>query len=447
MATDLRKFLAFGTGVGVQIDGAELHVTIVRVRPRGIAVLGSATVTDFINRPAVEWGSELLAFLRKLGCGYIAATVLLPRRDVIVRQIQLPGVTDNDLKSAVQLQVDSLHPFAEEDATYTFARLLNSSTVVVGITRHEVIEHYSNVFAEAGIKVASFTFSAAALYSALRILHKPPSGGFLALHPETEEVEVYGESESRPMYSATLPSASQAGIDRAAAELRLPPGTEPVEIENLLPRPSVFPPNHDPAGAGFRKHALPYATAVAAACPLLSIQANLLPQERRQSSSRLRLAPTIALAVMLLVAAGVLLGYTNYENGKYLERLNAEIKQVEPQARKVEQLDKAIAATRARTQLLDDFKRRSKADLDALGELTKLVPPPGWVSNLEIRRTGIVITGEVDQAANLLKTLDDSPLFERSEFTMSPARVANGEVFALKAAREGNQGLKEGQVK
>jgi hypothetical protein len=67
MRTDFRKWRAFGTGIGVEISGArsqDLRVTIARVRPNGIAVLGSATVTDFESRAAAEWGAELTRFFR-----------------------------------------------------------------------------------------------------------------------------------------------------------------------------------------------------------------------------------------------------------------------------------------------------------------------------------------------------------------------------------------------
>ena len=72
----------------------ELLITIVRVRRSETAVLGSATVTDYKTRPAAEWGAELAAFLKQVGAAHIAATVLLPRRDVIVRTVHLPGVSD-----------------------------------------------------------------------------------------------------------------------------------------------------------------------------------------------------------------------------------------------------------------------------------------------------------------------------------------------------------------
>ena len=69
----------------------ELKVTIVRVRRSETAVIGAATVTDYKTRPAAEWGAELATFLRQVGAAHIAATVLLPRRDVIVRSVHAAG--------------------------------------------------------------------------------------------------------------------------------------------------------------------------------------------------------------------------------------------------------------------------------------------------------------------------------------------------------------------
>ena len=432
---DYRKWLAFGTGVGVEILANELHVTIARIRPNGIAVLGAATVTDFRTRPAAEWGRELSGFLKSIGAAHIAATVLLPRRDVIVRQVVMPGVKEEDLASAIALQIDSLHPYGEEDAVSAYARIGNTTSVLVGITRREVLERYANLFAEAGIKVASFTFSAAALYSALHMQPTPPSS-FLATHQGMEEFEVYGESETRPVFSTGFPYASDKAVSFAASELRLPPEVQPVELHTLLPKPQVFPPNHDPQTADFERRALPYAAALNGACSWFGVNANLLPPDQRKSSSRLRLIPTFALGTVLLLMMGALAAYSSFETSRYLKTLQAEIRKVEPAARKVDSLDKRIIAAKTRAQFLEDYHKRSREDLDALNELTKLVVPPGYLNNLEIRRNQVTLTGEVEAAANLLKTIDSSPLFEGSEFTMAPTRVAIGEVFGIRSNRE-----------
>jgi hypothetical protein len=436
MKTDFRKWLAIGTGVGIEITAGELQVTIARVRPSGVAMLGSATVDDFRQRPAAEWGRELHSFLKKLGCGHIAVNVLLPRHDVIVRQVHMPGVSDRDLTSAIQLQIDSLHPFAEEDAAYSWARIGKSPYVLVGITRREVIDRYSTMFAEAGLKVASFTFSAAVLYAAIRLFGDPPQG-FVAIHESAGDVEVYGESDTRPVFSATFDRSPERAVALAASELRLAPDIEPLRMESLLPKPTAFTESHDPSGPGFGEHALPYAAALAGACPWLSMPANLLPPEQRKASSRVRLIPTIALASILGMLLVAITAHASYENARYLTVLRTETKKLEPAARRVDTIDRALTLRRSRTEVLDSFRRRSKADMDVLNEVTKLIAPPGWVSNLEITRSTVQVAGEVEGAAGLLKTFDASPLFEGSEFTMGFARVGVGEAFRLKTNREG----------
>jgi Tfp pilus assembly protein PilN len=431
----LRQWLAFGTGVGIEVCEQELRVTIVRVRRSETAVLGSATVTDYKTRPAAEWGAELATFLRQVGTAHIAATVLLPRRDVIVRTLVLPGVSDRDLESAIRLQIDSLHPFSEDEVYFSWARIPKTPSVLVGIARREIVDQFSSLFAEAGIKVAAFTFSAAAIYSAVRLMGAPRPEGFVVVHEGEREIEVYGESPARPIFSATFPAVGARALALAKSELRLEPEVEPVSFAELLPKPAVFPPNHDPGSPEFVRNAIPYATALAGACPWLSVDGNLLPAERRRAHSRVRLIPTFALGTILLLMLGALAAQSRWADSRYLGVLQHEIRRFEPQARKVDTIDKAITETRNRTQALDDFRRRAKQDMDALAEITKLIPPPGWVGNLEMDRQNIQIAGEAEQAAGFLKALDNSPLFEKSEFTMPITRTPTGEAFRIRAVR------------
>ena len=78
-------------------------------------MLGSLAIHHFREQPAAEWGEVYADFLRKLGQRHLAAHVLLPREAVIVRQVAMPGVADKDLAAALKFQIDSLHPYPEED--------------------------------------------------------------------------------------------------------------------------------------------------------------------------------------------------------------------------------------------------------------------------------------------------------------------------------------------
>lgn len=436
-SNEFRKWLAIGSGVGIEIGEHDLIVTLVKVRPNGVQVAGVLRIERYAARPAAEWGTDYSRFLARHGSSHLAATVLLPRRDVIVRQLAMPGVSSDDLPQAIGFQLDGLHPFAEDEAVHAWAKMDDGINVLIGITRREVIERYAGLFAEAGIKVASITFSAAAIYGSLRLLGAPPAPGFLAVVEGGSDMEAYGESEARPLFSAAFDVPSEPFASRARmlalSELRLPGDTQVAGIGDIVPKPKRAPEQFVLSAS-----ALSYATAMVAACPWIGLHVNLLPDALRATSARRVYIVPVALGVLLLSSAAGLMAYSSWEDGQYLAKLQAEIRRLEPDARKPMQMDKSIDLARARTLLLDQFRKRTGNDLDALAELTRILEPPAWVSGMELTRDSIRISGETPQAAGLLKTMDKSALFEGSEFTAAMSRTATGEVFAIRSRREGS---------
>ena len=428
---DMRKLLEFGTGVGIAIGAEDLEAVVTRVRPTGVRVLGRLLIEGFAGRPAAEWGSEYSRFLKSAGAGHLSATVLLPRREVIVRQLALPGVTDRDTESAIRLQIDTLHPYGDDDVAWGWSRT-SYGGVLLGISRRAAIEHYAELFNTAGIAVSSFTFSAAAVHAAIRLNGAPAPEGFVALgRTPGGALEVYGESPSRPVYSAEFEAAPERAAALALAELRLPPETRPLALEEVLPRPSVNPVEND-----LSRNALPYATALAGACPQLAPAANVLPREYWRTRSRAVFAPTAVLAGLALCALiGMVLG-PKYEDSRYRKLVAAEIARAQPGALRAGALDRETERMRARTELLDQYRSRTRADLDALNELTRLLEPPAWTNAIELTRDTARINGEAPQAAPLLRILDSSPLFRNSQMDMDQHAVGGaGEVFQIHTTR------------
>jgi Tfp pilus assembly protein PilN len=427
---DIRKLLAFGTGIGVEIRAGDLEVAAARVRPSGIEVLGRVSIRGFRQRPAAEWGAEYARFLRVCGAGHLSATVLLPRQDVIVRQVSFPGVSSrHDLASAIALELDTLHPYGEDNVQYGWTPLGRDS-VLIGMLRRTIMEQYAALFNEAGVAVASFTFSAGVIHAAIRLLGPAPAAGFVAVNGTGQPpIEIYGESPDRPLFSGEFDLLLERVVALAVAELRLDPATEPLPLERILPAPRVNPVEND-----LSRDALPYAAALAGACPRLAPVANLLPADLRAARSRAMFIPSLVLAALLLLLVTTLMAYSKIEDERYLEKLQAEIAQLEPQAARAQSLDRRIDLLRVRSRLLDEFRARPKSDLDALNELTRLLPPPVWTNQMEINRDAANINGEADQAAALLGILDGSPLFHDSKFDYMN-RSQNGETFRVHTMR------------
>lgn len=421
----LHKWFAFGSGVGIEVGGPagaeSLHVTAVRIRPGRVRVVAELDIPDAGHRGAGAWGTEYAAFVRKHGMSHVPATVLLPRRDVIVRQVPLPGVAAKEIDSAIAFQLEGLHPYAEADAVASWAPLPGTSSVLVAITRRSLMERFVTMFGEAGVKIGSFSCSAAAIFSARRLFGTPADAAdaaVLAYQETPTGVEIYGESAARPVFSAEFEVPFDRAAAQAAAEMRIESAAaQPLREMLGAPQP------------------MPYAAALSSACPRISLPLNLLPEENREHSSRAVWIVSTASAVVVLLLAGALAAFPRYEEREYLKALEAEIAKVEPLAGRSAELDRQIDSARRRIALLDGFRAQTKADMDALAELTRILPPPTWINSLELNRAQVTIAGETPQTAPLLQVIDGSPLFEGSEFAQPPLRSGSGEAFRIRAKR------------
>jgi hypothetical protein len=349
---------------------------------------------------------------------------VLPREDVLVRLIALLGVEERDVEAAVRFQLDGMHPFAEEDVVADWQRLGDAASFLVTIAAREVLNKYVALFSEAGVKLAGLTAPAAVYRNAVRVLAQPPAEGFVFATSAGEGWELYGESPAKPVYSAVFDAPPEAAAGPAIRELRLDP-------ETLLRDPlSLLTP------AQGERTPVSYAAALNCATLHLDAPANLLPAEMRAGRSRWRYAPTAVLALLLGGLGLTLALQGGYFEKQYLDQVQGEVKKLQPQALKVKAADDEVQLMLSKIQTLDEFRQRSKQDLDVVLELTNLVPATGFASGLQVQREQVIIGGEADQAEGLLKLFDGSPLFENSEFTMPLTRIgSNLEQFRIKTAR------------
>ena len=415
-----RVYGAFGTGVAIEIGSDSLEVAVVRVRPGGPEVLRRTSIERFRERAADEWANDFRDCVR--GHDPAGVTVLLPRRDVIVRHVVLPGVARREMAGALALRLRALHPFGEDDVAWCWAAVENGA--LVGITRQSLLGKYESLFAEAGIPIANFTCSASAMYAALR-LYGRPARPFLGVTETAPGIfEAYGENAQAVIFTGEFSGALRA-VAVGAAELRLPSNLEPQDLLGLLPQ-------KEDRRLG---RPLVYAAALAAACPLFAPTANFLPPDRQAGQSRMWLIPTAVLALLLVLATVAVFAVGPYRQRRYIQALQQEIASVQPVAQKSVELDRRMDHARAEIATLDTFRGRSHADFEVLNELTRLLPAPTWASLVEVYPDYVIISGEAEQAAPLLKIIDSSPLFQNSEFTNSVVRSGKNELFRIKAFR------------
>lgn len=419
-ASSWRKWLAIGTGAGIEIDGDALRASVVRVRPSGAEQIAATTILGVRERPAAEWGAELTAFFASAGAAGRPALVVLPDSEAISRTVTLPGVSGKELASALTFEIEALNPLGEGDALSAWAPS-GEHSAIVGFTRPPILDAYADRFAEAGIPVAGMTTAAAAIYYSLRVHDSSPSP-VLAITSDAHGTRVYGESPTLPVLWASFDAPADSILPRAKAQLRVDATTEATALESLLPGGTV-------AGAA----------ATVAACPWLTPGLNLLPVERRVSRSPWTFAPTIALASLALIAGIALAGFGQFEDRRLLADLNREIEKVQPLARKAADAERSRSSSAARIERLKTFRDRTRQDLEVLKETTRLIAPPAWAIQVDLTRSLLAVAGESNAAADLLKAFDASVLIKNSEFTspLSRASTPGMDLFRMRAEREG----------
>ncbi|MCX7602639.1 MAG: hypothetical protein N2036_01045 [Bryobacteraceae bacterium] len=428
----LRRAARFGTGVGIAVEGGALEVCLARVRPGAAHLAGRLRIEGFRERPASDWGREYASFAESHQASHLAAWLVVPRHEVVVRHLRLPGVSDEDAPAAIAFQMDSLHPFGNEEVVHDFQRAGRTASFVAAIAERRVVDSYAALFAEAGIRLAGLTFSGSAVFVSLRLYGAPPGEGLLAVRTVEAEpeplTEIYGESPSYPLFSAVFDATPERAAALAAAEMRLEAGADPRAWPDILPRPAGDAGPGSPAA---------WAAALAAACPHLGQPLNLLPPHLRASSSRIQYLPTAALAAALLLLGGGLAAESAWADRQYRKVLEAEAARLTPAAQRVERLDRELAASMQRIELLDAYRRRTRGHLDILLELTRMIEPPGVLMSVQITPDQVLLWGESEKADELLKKLEESPRFAGAEFTAPLTRGQSGDVFRIKARREG----------
>jgi Tfp pilus assembly protein PilN len=167
-----------------------------------------------------------------------------------------------------------------------------------------------------------------------------------------------------------------------------------------------------------------------------ALRTNLVPVELRPKPFPWPVAVTAALAVVTLLLALAIPGLTALRDERRLQALDRAIERLAPDVRQVEQLAASVERARREDETLRGFEAQHVRALPLMRELTELLPPDVWLTNLSIDRKGIELSGFASAASQLIPLLEGSPALERAEFISPVTKGRDKEQFRLKAGWE-----------
>jgi general secretion pathway protein L len=164
---------------------------------------------------------------------------------------------------------------------------------------------------------------------------------------------------------------------------------------------------------------------------------NLLPPEKRVEKSRWASVPVYVLLGINLIFLLALSLRKPVQQEIYSRQLQREVRRLEPEVKKIRQVETQIDTYQKRAELLTNFKKSTAVNLGAWNELSTLLPKNSWITNFALKDQSVEITGMSDEASKLLQILDSSPYFRKAEFTAPITRDGLGkEVFRIRMAIE-----------
>lgn len=173
-----------------------------------------------------------------------------------------------------------------------------------------------------------------------------------------------------------------------------------------------------------------------------SYRINLLQHKTDyETKSTAALMAKILIAMVLFLIIGIFATGAVKEK-RYLQSIENELNKNGPQVKALEKLSSDINTFKIQRDLLINVKREDIA-LEALRELTNVLPADTWITNLDYKGASseggkksageIVVSGFSASSSKLISLLEDSPLFEQVVFVGPIRKVMEKEGFKLKA--------------
>ena len=462
------------TAVGIELRGDSLRAFCVRRWGNRTRLVDRLEISGREQLGPVECGRRYRQFLRRNGLNSPWTAVALPRSLVLWRRLQFPGSVRSELRRAVELQVDTLHPFEEGGVWWDFATQECSRRrdfawpgaasepsgqleIWVAMAKREAVERWAGWFREANIPVSQFTVTTAlflGMLEARRSARPSANAPVFFLHADESECQLVGLTPGGAAVSRELRWEPGMDAEQAAAlvqrelglarsELRLSP-TEPavvytggelpgeavlesdatVRLAPLRDLFTTFASNLESADLG--ENAVGVATALSAVDGSGPFALNLLPVERRSYEPPMVYVPTYALAGLVVVLAAALGLRAPAQDWLYSRNLERDRQALLPQIQQLEQRQEQDRKVYEQLATLARLRRSAALPVDLLDELTRLVPSEAWLQGVQSDGNSLSLNGFATSATAVLQALASSSRLESPQFLSAVTRTNDG---------------------
>lgn len=455
--------------LGLLMDGETLRLALVSRGLRETRLVDCLPIEKFQEKSQTELRSAVKAFVERNKAAGCRSVLVVPRSEFIVRKLDLPAEAQANLSKVVEYQVASLLPSEDATICYDFfvtkaAKDAKSIGLTVFVLLKSVVDAKLKICESAGIKIEKVVPSSAVLASCFESLPQKAQKQTMAFcyavgqssefasfsHGQFCQVQELACSSEEELWEDLQ---RETNVFRNQAQV---PDEIPLDVFLFSPAHRIWEretqdrllkihPVQNLIQLGFsrakttldakdvRDEFLPAMAALTSFKRRNPYAINLLPAEKRRGKSLWMSVPAYALVGVNLILLAALVLRKPIQQEMFSRRLQQEVRRLEPEVRKIRQVEAEMDVYQKRTELLTNFKTATAGNVGALNELSKLLPKDSWITSFALKEQSLEIMGMSDEASGLLQILDNSPHFRNAEFTAPITRDSLGkEVFRIR---------------
>jgi Tfp pilus assembly protein PilN len=435
------------TSIGIELRGADMLISALQSNFSGHVFTCFKRFPDFRQRNKQDLQQEINLFFKSNRLSRENIVLGIPRKDLVLRHLDLPVEVEDNLKQVVQYQVQSLEPIEEDKFYYDYALLGNKGTepkkrlsVLLAMVRKAVLDDHLEFLRELGIKPAIVTAKPLALANIFLQNRKDfQDKTFMLADLGPASVEVICMHRGIMAYSREVPKEDLRSwgdlilleVDEAASKIRLGPdgaiekivlsgetsGNAHDQLTAVIPECDLI---SNYLGCDTPEENQPYLQEAASSIGLAytgaarrpSFKLNLLPPEMRAQQTGWVYVPAALLGIAIIA---LLLALTFREMAQqriYIRSLDREIAKNEGPVARVQALRSEAEAMEKRITAIEKILGKRDMNLEVLRELTNILPMDTYMTMYNNQEGKITIAGSSNSAVDLVQKLEKSPLLK-----------------------------------
>jgi len=427
------------------------------------------------------WIQEICRFVKENNIGKENVWVGIPRHEMLFRFLSLPASAEENLRNVVRYEIEKYIPFSEEDVVFDFMITekdveVNTLQLLLLVTKKEVLEKYLSVLDRAGITPLGMETSSTSLLNTFLLgkneKEKINCIGLVDIGKYDFEIEWIGSSRLRYLRSVdfqteessdriqqikenvensfqiAFPSHSRQGKESendSAVVYLMGEEKESKIIDGLVKTDqsniTMFPREIISArldGQGPVSSNLISGIGLALkGIKKVPLDVNLLPKHLRKKTGKAGLCFSVILFIAIIILFLIWGVSSIVKERLVLNKIEKEIDSLKNEVFSIQKIRQDSQSISKEIKGLNDIQQSEFSRLMILKELSTVIPPSVWLTDLRCYKSELNLSGFAKSASDLIALLDSSPRFHSSEFIAPITRDRGGkERFKIKTKIE-----------